>query len=96
MFESNGYVYGGQPQSSVKVKSVKPLKDKKMIIEFSTGETRLFDASILAGPVFEILNEQSIFENARVEYGVVTWNNGSLDCAPQYMYAHSYTYAGVS
>ena len=52
MFFSNGFVYGGHPTETIKVSSVKPLDDMMMIITFSTGESRLFDATILTGEVF--------------------------------------------
>ena len=63
-----------------------------MILTFSSGERRLFDAAILNGPVFEPLKNPEIFQDVSVEYGVVTWMNGEIDCAPEYMYQHSYRY----
>jgi len=96
MFECNGYVYGGKPQESIKVKAVKPLKDMMMIVVFTNGEHRLFDATVLEGTVFEPLQDYSVFNNAKVEYGVVTWNDGMIDCAPEFMYEHSFEYANVS
>ncbi len=96
MFFSNGFVYGGQPTESMKVVSVKPLDDMMMIITFSTGESRLFDASILTGEVFRPLKNKSVFFNPVIDHGVVTWNNGEIDCAPEFMYDHSYEYTLVS
>lgn len=96
MFISNGIVYGGQPEETIKVKSVKPLDDMMMIITFSSGEQRLFDASILSGPVFEPLKNADIFKQAVVDHGVVTWQDGEIDCAPEFMYENSYEYSMVS
>ncbi|WP_080664523.1 DUF2442 domain-containing protein [Enterocloster clostridioformis] len=67
-----------------------------MIITFSTGEQRLFDASILDGPVFEPLKNTDVFKCAEVEHGVVTWQDGEIDCAPEFMYENSYEYSMVS
>ena len=53
----------------------------------------LFDASILKGPAFELLSKQDVFNRPEIAHGVVTWNNGLIDCAPEYMYEHSYEYA---
>lgn len=95
MFIKDGIVYGGTSNKSISVKAVKPLPDKIMLVTFSTGETRLFDASILEGEVFEKLNDLNIFNNVRVDYGVAVWDDGKIDCAPEYMYENSYEYPQV-
>ncbi len=92
MYISNGFVYGGQPTKTIEVTAVKPLDDMIMLITFSNGETRLFDASILKGEVYKPLQVSNIFKSACIEYGVVTWENGTIDCAPEYMYKNSFEY----
>lgn len=92
MYISNGFVYGGQPINSIKVLSVKPLNDMVMLLTFSNGETRLFDATILNGEIFEPLKNDSIFKCPVIDHGVVTWLNGEIDCAPEFMYNNSYVY----
>ena len=96
MFISNGFVYGGSPKGSVSVAKALPLGDMMMLITFTTGETRLFDATILSGPVFEPLRNPDVFKNAEVDHGVITWMNGAIDCAPEFMYEHSYEYSNAS
>lgn len=71
------------------IEKVEPLHDMKMILTFSNEEQRLFDASILTGTVFEPLRDETIFKNCSVIDGVVTWMNEEIDCAPEFMYAHS-------
>lgn len=93
MYILNGIVYGGEPQDIIKVSSVKVLDDMIMLVSFSTGETRLFDATILQGEVFEPLKTKSIFNNPVIDHGVITWDNGTVDCAPEYVYHHSYEYS---
>ena len=39
-----------------------------MLITFSNGETKLFDATILTGPVYEPLKDDKIFKNPVIEY----------------------------
>lgn len=51
MFVLNGIVYANEKSENIQVVSVKPLDDMMMILTFSTGEQRLFDASILTGSV---------------------------------------------
>lgn len=93
MFELDGYVYGGYPSDTIKITEAKPLDDMIMILTFSSGERRLFDATILEGAVFEDLKNKDNFKNCSLEHGVVTWMNGSIDCAPEFMYKNSYEYS---
>ena len=94
MFLHDSYVCGECSESEMlKVQSVKVLKDRIMLITFSTGETRLFDATILTGPAFAKLENEDIFSNPKIEHGIVTWDNESIDCAPEFMYSHSYEYS---
>ena len=92
MFEMNGIVYGGEPKEPLKVESFKILSDKIMLITFSNGETRLFDATILNSGIFKKLDDESIFNNAKIDHGVITWLDGDIDCSPEFMYKNSFDY----
>ena len=92
MYISNGFVCGGKPEQSVKVTKVRCLADRIMLLTFNNGETRLFDSSILQGPVFEPLKDEHIFLHASIDHGVVTWADGEIDCSPEFMYDNSYEY----
>lgn len=96
MFVLNGMVYGQSPETSLKITNAKPLEDMIMILTFSNGEQRLFDASCLIGSVFEPLKNAEIFRNMTLEHGVITWMDGTIDCAPEYMYEHSFEYPALS
>ncbi|MDD6570964.1 MAG: DUF2442 domain-containing protein [Thermoflexaceae bacterium] len=96
MYISNGYVCAGELTDFLKIENIKVLPDMIMILTFSTGEQRVFDATVLSGPVFEPLKEPDVFSGAKIEHGVVTWLDGEIDCAPEYMYKHSYEYSMVS
>lgn len=93
MYIMNGFVYGGEATTSIEISSVKVLDDMIMLVTFSTGETRLFDATILYGEVFEPLKNEDVFKNPVIDHGVVTWNDGNIDCAPEFMYDNSYEYS---
>ncbi len=93
MFIRNGIVYGGEPETCIRIEGVKVLADKIMLITFSSGETRLFDASVLEGEVYKKLDDEEVFRNAAIDHGVVTWSEGEIDCAPEFMYEHSYEYS---
>ena len=93
MYISNGIAYAASKSPHPLVKAVKPLDDMMMIVTFDSGEKRLYDATqLLTFPAFKPLNDETIFKNAKVEYGVVTWADGEIDIAPETMYENSYEY----
>lgn len=93
MYIVNGIAYAGEPVNDMKVAAVKPLDDMMMLVTFSTGETRLYDATqLLEFPAFEPLKDEEVFRSACVEFGVVTWMDGDIDIAPETMYKNSYAY----
>lgn len=93
MYIVNGIAYAGMRTQETAVQAVKPLDDMMMIVTFTSGEKRLYDATqLLAFPAFQPLKDDAIFKNAQVEYGVVTWADGEIDIAPETMYANSYEY----
>ena len=95
MYIMNGIVYGGEPKQPIKVQQVKVLPDKMLLIRFNNGETRLFDATMLEGPAYEPLRDENVFSEPVIDHGVVTWLQGAIDCAPEYMYRHSFEYSEV-
>ncbi len=96
MFFVDGYVCGGMPTEPLKVIHIKVLSDMMMLIAFNNGETRLFDATILSGAVFSDLQNEEVFRSADIDHGIVVWKDGEIDCAPEYMYEHSFSYENTS
>jgi hypothetical protein len=93
MYIIDGIAYAGDYNKEIKIMSVKPLNNMMMLITFSTGETRLFDATyLLSMPAFKPLEDPAIFSHPLIDYGVVTWNKGEIDIAPETMYRESYPY----
>ena len=93
MYIENGIAYAGTPTDEIRVRSVKPLDDMMMILTFTSGERRLYDATqLLEFPAFQPLRDESVFKSAVVEHGIVVWNDGDIDIAPETMYANSYAY----
>ena len=92
MFTLNGIVYASEQPENIQVVSASPLDDMMMILTFSNGEQRLFDATILSRPAFQPLTNKEIFDSCKVADGVVTWMNEEIDCAPEFMYQNSYPY----
>lgn len=96
MFVLNGIVYASERPENVQILSVKPLDDMMLLITFSSGEQRLFDATILTGSAFEPLCDDNIFKDCKVVDGVVTWMDEEIDCSPEYMYKNSFVYPDFS
>lgn len=97
MYLFNGYVCGDSDQKEMlKIESAKILEDRMILLTFSTGETRLFDSTILKGAAFKPLEDEKIFSNPKIIHGVVTWKNEEIDCAPEYMYENSYEYNAIN
>lgn len=93
MFIVNGIAYSDTSSEDRKVLAVNVLDDMILIITFASGEKRLFDASsLLVYPAFSKLKQENIFNNPIIEHGVVTWDNGNIDIAPETMYENSYAY----
>jgi hypothetical protein len=93
MFISNGFVYGGEPKDNIRVENVKALHDMILLVTFNTGETRLFDASVLDGEVYKPLKNEDVFSKCTVDHGVPTWCDGDVDCAPEFINNNSYEYS---
>ena len=92
MYIKNDICYAGELVEGIKVAEVRPLDDGMMIVTFSTGEKRLFDAKTLEGSAFASLANREIFANPVLRYGVITWDNGEIDIAPEYVYYNSSPY----
>lgn len=92
MFEVNGIVYANEFTETLKITDAKVTDRLMMLITFSTGEKRVFDATVLTGSAFRPLENETIFENFKIVHGVLTWMDEEIDCAPEYIYEHSYAY----
>ena len=66
-----------------------------MLVTFSTGEKRLFDTTLLQGAAFAPPADEKVFRNPVLSHGVITWNNGEIDIAPETVYRDSYAYESM-
>ena len=92
MYIVDDICYAGELTHGIKITKVRPLQGKMMLITFSTGETRLLDATLLQGDAFKALNDEKIFNNPVVFHGVLTWAGGTVDLAPETAYSASFSY----
>ena len=96
MFIVNDICYAGEETKDIRVTDVKPLRGGMMLVKFNSGEQRLFDTTLLQGAAFEPLKDEKVFANPVVQHGVITWDNGEIDIAPETVYRDSYAYEGMA
>ncbi|MDF1553496.1 MAG: DUF2442 domain-containing protein [Deferrisomatales bacterium] len=71
------------------VTKVVPKEDYHLLVTFSTGETKMFDARpYLEKGVFTRLKDKQLFNQAYVAYDTICWP-GNLDIAPETLYDRS-------
>lgn len=95
MYIKDGICYAGELTPEIEVTSIKLLEDGFMLIDFSTGETRLFDVTTLLdkGSSFLPLQEEANRQTAKVTHGFVSWMDGQIDIAPETLYRESFKYS---
>ena len=94
MYELNGICYAGEKTPDLSVTCIRILDDGILLVQFSTGETRLFDVTSLLnkGSAFLPLAVEENRKTAKVTYGFVSWMDGQIDISPEAMYEDSYSY----
>ena len=82
------YIHGARDIAPDAVR-VEVRDDHTLRVRFANGELRDFDARpLLARKCYDALKNEALFATARVEYGVVTWADGS-DLDPEWLYEDS-------
>lgn len=73
-----------------RVRSVRALKDSKLRLTFTNGESRIYDMATLIeqGGVFAELKNSSLFRSVKPAYGSVQWAGGQ-DVCPDTLYLDS-------
>ncbi len=83
MYIVDGIAYAGEMPKPLRVKSVRPLPDYKLMALFTNGERRLFDFKpLLDLPCYQPLKDIDTFRGAYIELGAVAWSD-DIDIAPE-------------
>ena len=91
MYIVDGIAYSGKEE--LKVEAVKVLDGMNLLVKFNFGGERLFDASqLLQFPAFEPLKDEKIFRAVKIEFGTLSWDDGKIDIAPEYLYDNGTPY----
>ena len=76
------------------ITAAKVLEGHKLHLTFNNGACKVFDfAQVLAKgmPIFEPLKNLTVFRNIVLEGWTFTWQDGTIDIAPEYLYEHGVT-----
>lgn len=94
MYILNDIAYADEfVDKEIKVKEIKIITELCMLITFSTGEKRIFDAKFLTQyPAYKKLEDFELFKTAYIENGIIVWDNGSIDISSYTVYKNSYEY----
>ena len=93
MYVNDGIAYADELAPGSSVQGLRPIGEHRMLVTFSTGETRLFDATeLLEFPAFEPLADEAVFSEARIDHGIITWLGGEIDISSEKAYEMSCEY----
>ena len=72
---------------------MKIISELCMLVTFSNGERRIFDAQyLLKYPVYKKLQDFNVFKSAYIENGIIVWDNGAIDIGIETVYNNSFVY----
>ena len=93
MYIIDNIAYAGEPAELIKVTDVRIIDSLCLMVTFSTGEQRIFDAQpLLQYPVYQPLENPEVFNDVRIEGSTSTWDGGAIDIAPETLYEQSVPY----
>ena len=75
------------------------LDDFHLRVEFNDGSVKDVNCkSLLSLPAFKPLADPAVFKELTIDHGVVTWLDGDIDIAPEWLFDHgtNYTYSSES
>ena len=90
MYIKDGLVFAGEAMAEIKVIGIHALPHHKLWCRFSNGEAGVFDfAPLLDEVAFQPLQDEAVFRDVYIDYGIPTWMDGEIDIDPEYLYKRS-------
>lgn len=94
MYIIDGIAYAGELPQLIRARTIQPLEDYKLLIQFTNGEKRLFDFKpLLDMPCYAPLKDMDLFRRVYIECGTAAWNE-DIDIAPETLYEQSALVSG--
>ena len=70
--------------------SAEYLGDYLLKLTFNDGAVKIFDGKdIITKPLYQVLQSQAVFQRFELDGWTVSWENGKIDIAPEYLYEHA-------
>ena len=85
----DGICYADSLAPVLKIVAAENVGDYLVGVWFDNGRHCLFDGRNLEGEVFEPLKTPKDFSNWTLDSETLTWQNGEIDIAPEYVLEHS-------
>lgn len=96
MYIVDDIAYASEAKDGIKIVELKVIDNLCLLLTFSSGEVKIYDATeLLKYPAYQKLKDFSFFKQAYIENGVVMWENGEIDVAPEEMYENSFNYERI-
>lgn len=93
MYIINDIAYANSCEQQIKVTEVKVIDELYLLLTFSSREQKVYDASpLLKYPVYEKLKDFNFFRTVSIDRGMLVWNNGEIDIAPETLYRDGFAY----
>ena len=90
MIVRDGKCYAENPLPVLKITDFETCGPHQMRVLFNDGAKRLFDGHVLLkGEVFAPLADEKTFADCKLDYETLTWLDGELDVAPEFVYENS-------
>lgn len=87
MYEKDGIVYAGENKKVFSIVSVRNLGNYNLLILFSNHQERIVDCKkLLKFEIFKELKDINVFNSYKLDGITLTWLDGKLDIAPEYLY----------
>ena len=72
------------------ITSAKYLGEYKLQLTFNNGVTKIFDGKdIVLKPLYQRLQPLTTFQQFELDGWTVSWENGAIDIAPEYLYENA-------
>ena len=72
------------------ITSAKYLGEYRLQLTFNDGSVKIFDGKdIVSEPLFRALQPLSVFQQFQLDGWTVSWEDGKIDLAPEYLYEHA-------